>query len=129
VFELARSLPCNVILVFHPKFRDVPATNTPAGQKQAAKMAAEGLQTGVADISITGRAGEYYRGALSMIATVQSTYLNKKRDVAIYPYGTERVAGYCRWSCLERKEPANLGKVFEKIRNAGAMVASVEKER
>lgn len=110
IFGFLKSLPCNLVVLFHEKL--LAAFDDAA----KARLAAQGMSEGKATIDLTGQASSLYRGNSSLILVQH----RQKEPNGLYSYWLcpdfPNAETRARFSCLANREPAHLGKLFQKIR-------------
>jgi len=110
-------LPCNLITLCHSRVLIDDGQNT----QEAKKRKAEGIP-GSFDIvpDITGKARNLYVGnaSLELVVMAKKNPRTGKLMRTVAPYGANGFEGGTRFQVLEEEEPAHLGQIFQKIRNA-----------
>jgi hypothetical protein len=112
IFSFAKSLPCNVLFLWHEK------VITAMDEAAKVRLASQGLEDGSTQMDITGQALTFYRGNASMtLALSRQKEMNGTYTRWLLPRAAKKDTK-TRFACLADREPAHLGQLFEKIRAA-----------
>jgi hypothetical protein len=109
VFADLASLPCDVIIISHVKDKGEDED----GKRFASQMAGNAR----IEMDVTGKSVQVLRRNTSAVIPVLRTQIGKNQfKYAFYPNGTMGIEGGTRYK-LNDEEPANMRKLFEKIRS------------
>jgi hypothetical protein len=118
IFTALKSLEGNLIAVVHV----IPVNVFGEGDaKKAAeaKLQAQGLKEGDLKFDIAGKSYNFYKNNFSEIWPIRAYGQAPKRTFTLHPYGIAGIEAKTKQNCFNKEEPANLQKLFEKIRNSG----------
>ena len=105
-----------VVVICHLKaVYSMKSANAEANKIADARLEAQDLEQGDLTLDLSGKAREYYWNNFANVWPVQKEGKAPKEAFFVYPYGCGPIKGKCKFACLDRKEPANLRKLFQKI--------------
>lgn len=121
VFTELKSLPGNLIVISHVRAVTInidTKKNPEEVKKQRVKLKSQGLKEGDLRIDVHGAVANYYRNNFSEIWPVWAEGEKESPDriYTIHPYGKEGIEHKSKQRCFNSVEPANLQRMFKKIR-------------
>lgn len=113
------ALPATTCFLFHGKVIAGDALNSDGREKlERSKKATMGSVADV-EIEVTGQSRALYRKHVSAILPIFKTQIDKRTaEYNFYPRGAFSFEGKSRFWMLDEKEPANLKRLIEKIKQA-----------